>query len=189
MHEKSKKDIMRFVNFTKLDKTELLKILEMRNLDSIRQKMTNSEKISVDHHLSFCEKLKGNKTNLYMQVLLNDKFVGVMDLQNMDFVKQTYEPGCYFVCNDRPDFIVHASAAISYVCLKLKVYYPNIFIKKDNLQALMFNTMKLKNRIVREDDDYYFLTNDCTNIKKRSLEEIYSDLDKLKTIYEMEFDI
>lgn len=180
---------LKFVNFTKLNKKELLEILNLRNSYRIRSKMTNSEPISEEDHLRFCYNLDNDSTKLYLKILLDDEFVGVFDIQDIDSKKHTYTPGMYFTGDDKSIIAVHCSSAVSYLCLKMDIYYPNILIKKDNLQSLMFNTMKLENRIVREDSDFYYLTNDFLNLTLRSKEEIYSDLAFLDDLYEMEFDI
>lgn len=183
------KATLKFVNFTKLDDDALVEILEKRNLPNIREKMANSQVISKEEHLKFCHSLKTDKSKLYFKVLYNDEFVGVMDFQNIDYEKHSYEPGSYFFNEENTELAVHCSSAICYICLELGLYYPNIYVKKTNFQALMFNTMKLANSIIGEDEEYYYLTNSFVDVTKRSLDEINADLVWLESLYNLEFDV
>ncbi len=181
------KKSLKFVNFTNLNSSELLEILEKRNSKEIRSKMVNDKIISEREHLSFCNSLKNDNSKLYFKVLLDDVFVGVMDFNNIDYSNHTYEPGSYFFCENNREIATHAASAICYLNLKLKLYHPIIYVKKSNIKAIIFNSMKLKNRIVREDDEYLYFTNDFTNLEKRTEAEVRADLAYLNRIYNLEF--
>src|SRR5574344_351431 len=150
------KPVLTFRNFTKLPQKDLLYILEKRNSPDIRNKMTNTTIISRENHLSFCKSLRNNPTKLYFAVYLNNAIIGVIDFQNINYDKHTYEPGSYFF--DSPSIVrSHAVSASGFVRLEKKLYYPQIVVKKDNIQALLFNTMKMGAQIESEDENYYYL--------------------------------
>ncbi len=178
-----------FINFTKLKDDELLEILKLRNSEYIRHKMLSSKKISLEEHLSFCHSLRSDSSRLYLKVLLNNNFIGVIDFQNIDEHSHSYIPGDYFV-NDEcyKNIAYYAILASTIICIDKKYYYPKISVKKDNLQALIFNTMKFSNYITGENEDCYFLTNDSLNPDKVDLsklrEAIISELTKQ---FELEF--
>lgn len=178
-----------FRNFTKLSEKSLLDVLAQRNATRIRIAMNNSNIISLSEHLYFCEQLKADKTKLYTQVLLNDKFIGVMDLQHIDYKEKTYEPGCYFIEGISENVMIACSCAFSRVCLDLDIYYPRIVIKSSNLRSLMFNTMKLGNRVVSENEEFYILTNDFLNPALRSREEIIKNIETVTKGYKVVYEI
>ena len=65
----------------------------------------------------------------------------------------------------------------------------NIYVRKDNPQAIFYNTMKLSNRIVDEDNTYYYMLNNCTDPKLQDHETILRKFDYLFDKYNMSFNL
>lgn len=89
------------VDFSYLDKTQLLEILSLRNSDYVREKMASSDVILEDTHLLFCKNLKQRTDVLFCGVYLEDKLVGAIDLKDIDLKSKSYESGCYFCKNSK----------------------------------------------------------------------------------------
>lgn len=70
----------KIVNYVDCSRERLLEILALRNRDDIRCRMVNPERISVEDHLGFVERLKGRKDRLYYAVLKGDTLVGTYNL-------------------------------------------------------------------------------------------------------------
>lgn len=183
------KQKIKYINFYKLSDEELKIILNERNSQRIREKMLNQNIISEDEHLSFCRSLENDKSKIYAEILLDDNFIGVVDAQSIDFSSGTYEPGSYFKENISEMVIRSALTGFCLFFLKNKLFYPHIRVRKDNLQALLFNTMKCEATIVSEDENVYYLTNDFLNPKIRSFEENKKLILDLTKEFELEFDL
>ena len=84
--------LIKFVNFTHLGKSDLIRILEKRNSDEIRSKMVNRAPIPLESHLKFCEHLKKDNSKLYFAIYVDSVLAGVADFQNINYENHTYEP-------------------------------------------------------------------------------------------------
>lgn len=187
-----KKINISFDNFIYLSEQSLKQILELRNSDEIRYKMANTNIISLEEHLSFCKKLKGDPTRLYIRVSVENEFLGVLTSVNNDFTNHTYVPGCYFsqsVLSKYRKLSVDIASVFSFLCYKLGLFYPMIYVRKDNPRAVFYNTMKLSNKIVKEDDTYYYMSNNCMDPTKQDDEVILKKFDYLFDKYNMSFNI
>ena len=68
------------INYVNCSREQLLEILHMRNLDSIRLWMTNPEVISEENHFDFVKRLNGNKERLYFAIYRNGLLMGTYNL-------------------------------------------------------------------------------------------------------------
>lgn len=68
------------VNYVDCSREQLLEILRLRNLDSIRLWMTNPEVISEEDHFKFVERLKGNQDRLYFAIYHDGTLTGTYNL-------------------------------------------------------------------------------------------------------------
>lgn len=152
------------VDFSYLDKTKLLEILALRNSDYVREKMASSEEILEDTHLLFCENLKQRTDVLFCGVYLEDKLVGVIDLKKIDFQSKSYESGCYF-CKDPKNITYFSNLAAFIIAKEIGLNKATCYVKKDNIQAVLFNTMKLRYKTTKETDDFYFFEKDLASPK------------------------
>ena len=152
------------VDFSYLDKTQLLEILALRNSDYVRDKMASSDEILEDSHLSFCESLKQRKDVLFCGVYLEDKLVGVIDLKEIDFNSKSYESGCYF-CKNSKNLTYFSNLAAFIIAKEIGLTKATCYVKKDNIQAVLFNTMKLRYKTTKETDEYYFFEKDLATPK------------------------
>ncbi len=182
---------MSFVNFTKLGETELMEILSARNETSIRGKMINDQVIAPEEHLRFCASLRERQDCLYLRVGLDERFIGVVDFQDINDQDHSYEPGGYCVLppGSDDDIWKYVCAASTFVCLERKLYFPRIRVRKDNFQALIFNTMKLGCKLVSEDSLYYHLTNDWLDPSVRDETGAREELSYLHDLFLLEFDL
>lgn len=187
-----KKVNIAFDNFIYLSEQSLKQILELRNSDEIRNKMANTNIISLDEHFAFCQKLNGDPTKLYIRICVENEFLGVLSSVKNDTINHTYVPGCYFsklVLSKYKNISVDMSAAFSYICYNKGLFYPLIYVRKDNPQAIFYNTMKLSNRIVDEDNTYYYMLNNCTDPRLQDHETILRKFDYLFYKYNMSFNL
>lgn len=185
------KKLIEFINFTKLDSNVLKEILVHRNSDRIRKNMVSTELISEESHLNFCHNLKKDKNNLYFLVRDEQELIGVVDFKNIDHIRHTYEPGGYCISHnsDFPNLWGYVLSASTFICLKFKLYFPKILVKKDNHQALLFNTMKMGCILTDEDNEYYYLSNNYLDPKVNSEDKILGDLSYLTNIFDLRFDL
>jgi UDP-4-amino-4,6-dideoxy-N-acetyl-beta-L-altrosamine N-acetyltransferase len=86
---------LRLENFLILLEDQLLEILNWRNSEEIRFWMHNTDEISKENHLRFCESLKSSLTSAYYLVYKNDKPIGVVTLINYNSIDETGEIGFY----------------------------------------------------------------------------------------------
>ena len=68
------------VNYTECSPAQLEEILMLRNRDEIRCRMVNPEPISLESHLAFVQRLKGNPDRLYYAVYKRGTLVGTYNL-------------------------------------------------------------------------------------------------------------
>lgn len=181
------KESLSFVNFAYLTEDVLLEILEHRNAPEIRMQMRNTEIISREDHLRFCKGLKDSNTRFYYAIYHNDKLIGVIDYKLLDEVNRTYESGSYFF--DEPSVVrTHANLAGIYICLEKKLYIPKNIVRKNNIQSLLFNTMKLGMSIESEDEEYYHLSAPSLEQNSKESKDNYTKvMNKLHDRYELTF--
>ena len=152
------------IDFSYLDRKSLLEILALRNSDYVREKMSSSNEILEDDHLLFCENLKQRADALFCGVYLEDKIVGVIDLKSIDLNSKTYESGCYF-CKDSKNLTYFANLAAFVIAKEIGLTKATCYVKKDNIQAVLFNTMKLRYKTTKQTDDFYFFEKDLDTPK------------------------
>ena len=158
------------VDFSYLDKTQLLEILSLRNSDYVRNRMATSDEILEDTHLLFCKNLKQRTDALFCGVYLEDKLVGVIDLKGIDLKSKSYESGCYF-CKNSKNITYFANLAAFIIAKDIGLTKATCYVKKDNIQAVLFNTMKLRYRTTKETDEFYYFEKDL-DTPKNSIENL-----------------
>lgn len=168
------------VDFSYLDKTQILEILSLRNSDYVREKMASSDVILEDTHFLFCENLKQRNDALFCGVYLENKLVGVIDLKAIDLNTKTYESGCYF-CKDSKNITYFANLAAFIIAKEIGLTKANCYVKKDNIQAVLFNTMKLRYKTTKETDEFYYFEKDL-DTPKNSIENLKA---KISSSYEL----
>ena len=168
------------VDFSYLDKTKLLEILALRNSDYVREKMASSEEILEDTHLLFCETLKQRTDVLFCGVYLENKLVGVIDLKEIDLNSKSYESGCYF-CKDSKNITYFAILAAFIIANEIGLTKATCYVKKDNIQAVLFNTMKLRYKTTKETDVFYYFEKDLAT-QKTSFDNLKA---KISSSYEL----
>lgn len=186
----SRKREIRFVNFTNLCEDDLLYILSQRNSPKIRSAMTNQQIITKEEHLQFCRALPSDESKLYFLILVDGIKCGVLDYQNIDIEKHTYEPGCYFF--DECDLKLRTSIlyASVFIRIKFKLFFPTIRVRKENTQALIFNTMKMGCTIYREDDEFYYLKNPSEPSSENELIQAFeSGFEITQKYFDLKFDL
>lgn len=170
-----------FINFNYLSDSVLLEILEHRNAKEIREQMRNTEIISKEEHFNFCKSLHNNNKLFYYAVFHDDKLIGVIDGIILDEVSRTFMPGCYFF--DESSIVrTHACIASEYIWNKKNLSHSKLIIKKNNIKALIFDTLKLGYKIDSEDNEYYYLS------KKLNYKE-YSVNKKISELYNLSYQL
>ena len=128
-----------FNNIISLNKEEQLQILEWRNSDKVRSNMINQEIISPEAHLSYCEKLKHNKSTLLFRVSVNQIPCGMVNFANLNYKNRTGEYGLYVV-DERPGIGPYLGRlAIYYFFEILNFYELHIIILSLNKTSILFS--------------------------------------------------
>lgn len=91
------------VDYTSLTPKQLQAVWEIRNLEQIRQFMTNSASFDFNSHKAFIEKLKNDSTKKYWAIFSQGEFVGgysIVDIKNRCaerglFISPLYQGKCY----------------------------------------------------------------------------------------------
>ena len=71
--------VIKFKNFIKLSQKEKEMVLEWRNSDRIRLKMSNQEIISLGDHLRYIDNLKNRTDCVYYLICVDEVPIGVID--------------------------------------------------------------------------------------------------------------
>lgn len=161
---------LEFVNFNKLDKETLKLIWKWRTSSDIRTKMSDQRVFSLKEHMNFCSNLKDRKDVLFILVKCDDTPVGVLTYKNIDPIKHSCTTGCYFV---------NAPKNVSFMALKImtwqlyeqEIYIYHTVVLKNNIQALLYNVLKGKNKIIKEDERYYYLEKDFSQFNDEENKE------------------
>ena len=152
-----------FVNFNKLDDETLKLVWKWRISDQIRSKMTDQRVFSLEEHMEFCSKLKNRSDVLFVLVYCNDTPVGVLTYKDIDPISHSCVPGCYFV-NAPKNVSSLVSTMMGDYLYKQGIYVFRAIVLKNNIQSLLFNTLKCNCKIVKEDDLYYNLEYDFSKL-------------------------
>ncbi len=86
---------VKFANFINLSDNEKEMIRNWRNSDEIRKWMFTDHIISKEDHLNFIENLRKDGANFYWMVIADDKPIGVVSFQKVDFKNRSGYLGIY----------------------------------------------------------------------------------------------
>lgn len=86
-----------YINFALLSRDELLEVLVWRNHPNVRKYLNNTDVISEEEHLIFCENLKNTSEKYYWLVKKGDRPIGVLNIIRVNHKNETCESGFYLV--------------------------------------------------------------------------------------------
>lgn len=152
-----------FVDFTEMNESQSLQVLECRNNPVIRMWMVNTDIISADNHSKFVKSLSQNKSKLYFSVLYHDKFIGSINIHIEDSDKA--ERGIYinphfwgkkFALNICKEFYkyIHDNLGINIIFTK---------VKKENVGSNALE-LALGAKLLHDDASFYYYSCDLTEI-------------------------
>lgn len=144
-----------FRNFTTLNKSALLEILSWRNSEHIRSRMMETSEISAEEHLNFCASLKNRSDMRMYRVDCNGKPCGVLTIKKIDLIHHCAETGAYYIEGQNIPAKVTYHAAELYRSLGIKEVHS--YIKKSNLQAVLFDLLKTNAVMTGEDDNFVYV--------------------------------
>lgn len=147
---------IRFINFTKLKQDKLLQVLQMRNSPEVRQFMTNDAVISEKAHLAFCATLKERADCLYLLVEFDQVPCGAVTIKKINLTEHSAEIGKYII-KKYAHYSADIALALDLLFEKMEIENCYCYVRKDNLQALLHNIMKLHAQIIGEEQDNYQL--------------------------------
>lgn len=156
-------DNFTFVDFTEMNESQSLQVLECRNNPVIRMWMVNTDIISADNHSKFVKSLSQNKSKLYFSVLYHDKFIGSINIHIEDSDKA--ERGIYinphfwgkkFALNICKEFYkyIHDNLGINIIFTK---------VKKENVGSNALE-LALGAKLLHDDASFYYYSCDLTEI-------------------------
>jgi len=79
----------------KLSRQKIIEVLEARNHPEVRANMFNKNIISLEEHLAFIENLLADTTSRHFFVSQDEKFVGVVNLRDIDWMNKSASFGIY----------------------------------------------------------------------------------------------
>lgn len=175
--------VVKFVDYTKLSNEDSKRILDIRNLDYIKEQMLSTKAIKPEEHCMFMSKLMINKTKKYFAVFYGTCIIGSLSIVQNN--KQHFTWGIYFIKNTNP-LIIGCSAFvfIDYIFNILGLKNIQSIVKINNAQALLFNK-NLGFTEYNKDEIYHYLKLDIDtwyDVKKsskiiRTLEKQRSKID------------
>lgn len=130
----AEKYLLKFKNYKDLSLEEHKKLLQIRNEKEVLKVSRNQNKIELNDHLKWIEKLPGNKK--YFAVFVNEEIVGGVNYIGKN--NNILDWGIFFSSSLKP-FIssVATFTFIEYMFQNYDILYSEV--KKDNIQALKFN--------------------------------------------------
>lgn len=111
-------------------------ILQIRNQDDIRKMMYTEHIISNTEHAKWINSLTGNTAKITFVILVNDKVVGLVSLNDIDYLHQKVDLGFYV---DKAFRVISASvefAIIDFVFNTLQLEKLNCEVLENNNNAI-----------------------------------------------------
>jgi UDP-4-amino-4,6-dideoxy-N-acetyl-beta-L-altrosamine N-acetyltransferase len=148
----------KFIDYTELTPELSKKVFEIRNSDTIRCAMENSEKFSFCEHLLFIERLKTSALQRYWAICQDSQYIGSIYLNFIDEAQGVAEWGIFvnpclmkkgYATEMSHHFFQYLRRTTSLKRIKAKV-------KKINKISLAFHQSILF-EIKETRDDYYYL--------------------------------
>jgi UDP-4-amino-4,6-dideoxy-N-acetyl-beta-L-altrosamine N-acetyltransferase len=88
-------DKLKVKNFVTLSSDDIEYVRSFRNHDEIRKWMYSDDIISLQDHINFINSLKENNRNYYWLVKMEEKYIGVVSLNRIDFKHRNAYLGIY----------------------------------------------------------------------------------------------
>ena len=161
------KILITFKNFGLLDENELRLVYQWRNLDYIRENMDNPNVFSYDSHIRFCQRKKKKKDKIYFLVYVNNNPCAVLDFVNINERDHSAESGFYII-REHNEYAYPISRCANSLCNHFGLIVIRTHVLKFNTKAILYNLMKLKGNLVKEDDkavyfEFYSFPEDYDN--------------------------
>lgn len=131
---------LEFKNFSILSRQEQVEILDIRNIDYIREQMTTKKLITLDNHLEWIKSLSLKNDCYYFAVLLNYKIVGAVYITDIDRHYNTSYWGLYFINKTNPLVSTFSTYYLfEYIFKYLKICTLYLEVQSSNKKALSFD--------------------------------------------------
>ncbi len=131
---------LEFKNFSVLSKQEQVEILDIRNIEYIREQMTTKELIKLDNHLEWIKSLSSKNDCYYFAVLLNAEVVGAVYITDIDKHNNTSYWGLYFTNKTNPLVSTFSTYYLfEYIFKDLKICTLYLEVQSSNKKALNFD--------------------------------------------------
>ncbi len=131
---------LEFKKFSILSKQEQVEILDIRNVEYIREQMTTKKVIKLVDHLEWIKGLSLKKDSYYFAVLLNSEIVGAVYITDIDKHNNTSYWGLYFTNKTNPLVSTFSTYYLfEYIFKDLKICTLYLEVKNSNKKALNFD--------------------------------------------------
>ncbi|HIP02249.1 MAG TPA: UDP-4-amino-4,6-dideoxy-N-acetyl-beta-L-altrosamine N-acetyltransferase [Campylobacterales bacterium] len=131
---------LEFKNFSILSEQEQVEILDIRNLDYIREQMTTKKVITLDDHLEWLKRLLTKNDSYYFAVLLDSKIVGAVYVTDINKLNHTSYWGLYFSKKVNPLVSTFSTYYLfEYIFKDLQINTLYLEVKNSNKKALSFD--------------------------------------------------
>jgi len=93
--------VIKFKNYKLLSENENLRLLDIRNLKSVRKNSKNMDCIKIDNHLNWVNNLN-NKKNIYYAIEINENIVGGINVIQINVKENFAYWGLFFTDDNLP---------------------------------------------------------------------------------------
>jgi len=188
--------IVKFKNFINLTEEEKLLVLEWRNSDRVRLKMTNQNIIPLENHLKFIESLKTRTDCKYWLFMIDDVPIGVYDIVDIKPNGSGGIGGSYIGNNNYLGYgllLVYLTLVQSFnvndLSLKKEITKEDcIYVMKNNLRTYKMHKNIFGAKDFSEEDDRWYVYWDkdgWDRVKNNLKETIYDPLNIKEVIWEV----
>lgn len=169
---------LELIDFKNLSETDLKKVLQLRNLESVRVNMVQQDIIDLDEHMAFCLSLKERTDKLCLCFKCDGHICGIINLSDIEHGQ--CDLGYYFVKKPFAGFTKACFLAMGGGAQKLGIRLFTIFVRQSNKKGLDFAKERLGAYLVKEDADYVYFTLELHEYLK--IHEAWA-LDKINHVY------
>jgi len=152
---------IQFKNYTELTKEESIQLLNIRNLETVRNNSRTTDIIEIEDHLKWIVRLQEQNDNVYYAVVVDLEIVGGINLIDVNSEKKFAYWGLFFKDDIKPLI----SSLVTYLFLNRVFTYFKIEelkseVMKLNINAYRFSLnfeLKVYNEAIYEDKEYYLM--------------------------------
>lgn len=128
--------MIKLINFIDLTLEEKKLVLKWRNNPIIKRWMFDKKEINLTTHLNYIESLVNHKNKIYFVVKQGDRYIGVIDFTNINYIDLFATIGIYSNpdLNKMGDILLKKIISYGFDTIKLKTLYCEVY--ESNTKAI-----------------------------------------------------